>query len=104
MDIRTKLSLSLVAVALISMALLGLFAYRTSADLLQEISVRQLDALAESKKRDLIKLYESWQNQLRLIRSRTQLRISLREYLSTGSEDSLARVTRIIEDATAAVD
>ncbi len=60
MDIRTRLSLVLVAVSLVSMALLGTFAYITSADLLQEISLRQLDALAESKKRDLNKVYASW--------------------------------------------
>ena len=104
MDIRTKLSLTLVAVALFSMALLGLFAYRTSAELLQEISVRQLDALAESKKRDLHKVYESWENQLRLIRSRTQLGASLKDYLDTGNDESLLRLTRIVEDATTAVD
>ncbi len=59
MDIRTRLSLVLVAVSLISMMLLGTFAYITSAGMLQEISLRQLDALAESKKRDLTKVYES---------------------------------------------
>ncbi len=59
MDYRTKISLALVSVSLISMALLGTFAFKTSAELLQQISVRQLDALAESKKRDLLKVYES---------------------------------------------
>jgi len=85
------------------MALLGTFAYQTSAELLKEISVRQLDALAESKKRDLIKVYESWQDQLRLIRSRTGLRENLKAYLDDGDEDALRQLTRIIEDATTAV-
>ena len=85
------------------MALLGTFAYQTSAELLKEISVRQLDALAEGKKRDLIKVYESWQDQLRLIRSRTGLRENLKEYLDSGDENVLLQLTRIIEDATTAV-
>ncbi|MFT5209211.1 MAG: hypothetical protein ACI9CE_000930 [Flavobacterium sp.] len=49
------------------MALLGSFAYITSSELLREISLRQLDALAESKARDLLKVNEGWKNQVRLI-------------------------------------
>ena len=104
MDIRTQLSLALVSVSLISMALLGTFAYKTSEALLQEMSERQLDALAESKKRDLLKVYESWQEQIRLVRSRAQLQENLKQYLQNGDEGSLRKVTRIIEDAVAAVD
>ncbi len=105
MDIRTRISLALVAVSLISMALLGTFAYQTSATLLQQISVRQLDALAESKKRDLLKVFESWQNQLRLIRGRTGLRDNLKSYVDSSDPQDLRRVTVIIEDAvTAAAD
>lgn len=104
MDIRTKLALALVFVALVSMAILGAFAYTTSASLLQEISIRQLDALAESKKRDLEKVQEGWRDQLRLIKSRTQLRVNLRDYLDSGSEQAIQSVVRIIEDAATAVD
>ena len=64
------------SVALISFVILGTFAYRTSAELIQQISVRLLDALAESKKLELLKVNESWENQLRLIRSRSQLGIN----------------------------
>ncbi|MCB1692072.1 MAG: HAMP domain-containing protein [Pseudomonadales bacterium] len=104
MDIRTKLALALVSVALLGMALLGAFAYKTSSSLLQEISIRQLDALAESKKRDLVKVQEGWRDQLRLIKSRTQLRAQLKDYLTTGNPQSIAAVVRIIEDAATAVD
>ncbi|MBD3647685.1 MAG: HAMP domain-containing protein [Pseudomonadales bacterium] len=103
MDIRTKLALALVSVALVSMAILGTFAYKTSAGLLKEISIRQLDALAESKKRDLIKVYEGWQDQIRLIRSRTQLRTSLRKYMESGDPEALGNINRIVEDAATAV-
>ena len=86
------------------MALLGTFAYKTSEALLQEMSERQLDALAESKKRDLLKVYESWQEQIRLVRSRAQLQENLKRYLLNGDEESLRKVTRVIEDAVAAVE
>lgn len=104
MDIRTKLALALVSVALISMAILGAFAYQTSAALLEEISIRQLDALAESKKRDLEKVQEGWRDQLRLIKSRTLLAASLQSYVDAGDDASRQLVLDIIEDAATAVD
>jgi hypothetical protein len=103
LDIRTRLSLFLVAVSLISMMLLGTFAYYTSAGLLQEISLRQLDALAESKKRDLNKVYESWEDKLRLVRSRVQLRHSIRDYIETDSADALTVIERTIQGITVAL-
>lgn len=103
MDIRTKLALALVSVSLVSMAILGVFAYQTSAGLLQEISVRQLDALAESKKQDLVKVYEGWQDQLRLIRSSSRLPTTLEQYVEEGDQDALERIEDTIGDAARAV-
>lgn len=104
MDIRTKLALALVSVSLVSMFILGAFAYQTAADLLEEISIRQLEALAESKKRDLEKVQEGWRDQLRLIKSRTPLAENLQRFLTSGEEESRQAVLRVIEDAGAAVD
>ena len=103
LDIRLKISLTFVSVALISFVILGTFAYRTSAELIQQISVRQLDALAESKKQDLLKVHESWENQLRLIRSRTQLGINLRDHVLSGKPEALNAITRTVRNATGAV-
>ncbi|MBT8143808.1 MAG: HAMP domain-containing protein [Gammaproteobacteria bacterium] len=99
MDIRTKLALALVTVALTSMFLIGSFAYRVSADLLQEISERQLDALAEAKEQDLQSLLEGWRNDVRLIRSRTQLRLRLRDLQDGPDPEAVTDMQRIIDDA-----
>lgn len=103
MDIRTRLSLVLVAVALVSMALLGTFAYITSADLLQEISLRQLNALAESKKRDLNKVYQSWVDKLRLVRSNDQLSRLVRDYVETDDEEALLQLQRVLQGVKVAL-
>lgn len=103
MDIRTKLALALVSVSLLSMLVIGGVAYRVSANLLQEISERQLDALAETKKQDLLEIIEGWRNDVRLIRSRTQLRIRLRE-LQVGDTTALADIERILSDALESTD
>lgn len=104
MDIRTKLALALISVALLSMFALGTFSYRVSSNLLQEISERQLDALAEAKEQDLLSLIEGWRNDVRLIRSRTQLRIRLREYQEDGNPLSLVTINRILQDALDSTD
>ncbi len=107
MDIRTRLSLILVAVSLVSMAVLGSFAYITSASLLQEISLRQLDALAESKRRDLKKVYDSWEDKLRLLRSRDKLRSSIRELVANQDVESrqdLEQNIRVIITALPKID
>lgn len=99
MDIRTKLALALVSVALLSMLSLGGFAYRLSSKLLQEISERQLDALAETKQQDIIGLVEAWRNDVRLIGSRTQLRIRLRDFQRDNDPDAATDIERIVTDA-----
>lgn len=99
MDIRTKLALTMVSFSLLSMFLLGAFSYKVSADLLQEISERQLDALAESKRQDLRQVIDSWRNHVRLIRSRTQLRKQLKAYQSGEQPEMLADMQKIVEDA-----
>lgn len=101
MDIRTKLAIILISVSLGSMWLLGFFAYQNSASMLQEISERQLNALAESKAQDLQNVIESWSDRTRLVSSRTQLRLSLDQY-NQGNTNTLPQMTRILNDAQSA--
>ncbi len=98
-DIRTRLTLALVSVALLSMFLLGTFAYNVASEMLQDISERQLDALAESKKQDLEQVIAGWRNHVRLIRSRTQLRIQLNELQVSNQPETLDQIRRILADA-----
>jgi len=102
MDIRTKLVFAFVAVALASMATLGAFAYEATASLLEQITLRQLDALAESKKRDLRKVIEGWIDHVQLIGTRTQLRASLVQFSASGAEEERLRIQQILGDALGA--
>ncbi len=103
MDIRIRLSLALVFVSLLSMMLLGTFAYYTSSNLLQEISLRQLDALAESKRRDLNKVYDGWEDNLRLVREIKQLRYAIRNYVENDDPQGLRTIQNTIQGVTVAV-
>ncbi len=84
------------------MVLLGAFAYQTSSDLLKESSIRQLDAVAESKARDLVKVKQGWKDQLTLIRNGSELQAILNAY-QAGDTESLRQLTHLVDHAAAAV-
>lgn len=99
MDMRTKLVFALVSVALGSMLALGAMTYRDARRLLTAETVEQLDGLADAKKETLEVLISGWQDRVSLIASRTQLRMSLRDYQATGRLTSLTRIRGILSDA-----
>ncbi len=99
MDLRTKLVFALVAVSLVSMLALGALAYGLARDLLTQKTLRQLDSLAEAKKEELEKVILGWQDRVSLIASRTQLRLSLREYSRARHPEYLEQIERILWDA-----
>lgn len=103
MDIRTKLALALVSMSLISMLVLGTFAYQTAAELLWQVSERQLDALAESKQHDLEKVIQGWRDRVELIRSRTRLRELLARTASEDDPKIRAEMHRIVTDAVGSI-
>ncbi len=103
MDIRTKLVFTLVAVSLASMLALGAVAFRTASGQLRENTLRQLEALAETKKDDLEKVVLAWKDRVQLIASRTQLRLSLQDYNQTRSSAQQDKIQMILEDAVESV-
>lgn len=104
MDIRTKLVFALVGAALGSMFALSIFMLSTADETLEEIQLQQLDGLADAKKESLEQVFEGWTDRVKLIASRTQLRLSLREFNQTESPEEQARISRILLDARSAVD
>lgn len=103
MDIRTKLVFALVAVTLGSMLALGATVYRTADHMIAEGTTEQLEGLAESNADALASIVGGWRERVLLIASRTQLRISLRDYGQTRAPDDLVAIQRILSDATASV-
>ena len=105
MDIRTRLIFALVAMSLASMAALGAFAYSTVGDLLRDNQLAKLEAVAASKEQDLTRVLVAWRDRVRLVTSRTQLRILLGKLSQNGDGESDYRkgLARILEDARQAV-
>ena len=103
MDIRTKLVFALVAVTFGSLFAFGAFMYRTASGMINEGTAEQLAGLAESNADALGSIVVGWEERVRLIASRTQLRISLREYGQSGDPEELDRIQRILSDASGSV-
>ncbi|MFV1986273.1 MAG: HAMP domain-containing protein [Gemmatimonadota bacterium] len=103
MDLRTKLVFALVGVSLGSMMPLGFFGYQEGRVILERSAMQKLDAVAESRQQDLENVMIGWADRVRLIGSRTQLRLSLASYNETGSESARRTITRILDDARVSV-
>jgi PAS domain S-box-containing protein len=104
MDIRTKLVFTLVAVALVSMVVLGLTMYTSAEEALRESRLERLDGLAESKKDGLDEVFAGWIDRVSLVASRTQLRLSLQEHNRRGTPQTSDNIHRILSDAVDAVE
>jgi HAMP domain-containing protein len=103
LDIRTRLIFALVAISLASMAAVGAFAYGAVQELLLDNQLRKLEAVAASKENDLERVLVAWRDRVRLVTSRTQLRILLAALESDEREDYRVRLQRILDDARESV-
>ncbi len=99
MDLRTKFVFALVAVSLGNMLALGFVGYTRARDLLREQAREKLEGVAESKRDDLENVKQAWQDRVRLIASRTQLRLSLQAYARSHGIAEHDRIAQILGDA-----
>ena len=81
----------------------GTFMYRTADHMISAGTTEQLEGLAESSADALASIVGGWQERVLLIASRTQLRISLRDYRESANPEELTRIERILADATGSV-
>ena len=103
MDIRTKFVFTLVAVALGSMVALGWFMNLSMGQELKNGRIDQLEGLAASTEEGMQQIASGWEDRVRLIASRTQLRDILRENNLEGSPEAKLRIGKILADADRAV-
>ncbi|MBK5097937.1 MAG: hypothetical protein JJE01_09145, partial [Gemmatimonadetes bacterium] len=103
MDIRTKLVFALVAVTLGSLTAFGFVMYGIADGMISKSTQDQLEGLAASGEDALESIVDGWQERVQLIASRTQLRVSLREYNNSVASGDAMRIGRILGDAATSV-
>ncbi len=92
--------IGLVCLAIITFSVLAFLGGR---QILHSSLEDRLNAVANHEQDKIGAILLAWQDRVALIASRTQMRLSLREYLTSGSPQALSRVERIIADANNAV-
>lgn len=85
------------------MSVLGAYSYVAAADILRNLSARQLDALASARAQDIGVIIQAWRDEVNLIHSRTELRRILAAGLAGQPRDD-AHVQRILDDAEGSVE
>jgi PAS domain S-box-containing protein len=103
MKLRSKLPLLLVGTSTVSVALVCVFAYVIARASMRTQVVGQLEAIASIQRHRIGETLKMNRDRLRLVASRTQLRMSLREFRRTAEEEHRRKVIRILTDARSAV-
>jgi len=102
-DMRTKLVFAMAAVTIGCLVTFGAVLYGVADRIVGTGTADRMNALAESGLRALDGIVDGWEERVKLIASRTQLRVSLRDFEAEGDSSSIRRVEQILEDAATAV-
>ena len=100
MNLRVRLSLLFVLLATVPLVLVSYLGFLNEKQSLERKTIEQLTSVVELQQNRVSDLLDRYIEQVKLIGSRSQLRLSLAEFLSTGDLSEINRVTKIIRDAS----
>ena len=104
MNLKSRLRLGYLSAALLPLALVALLIPSLAERTLRVQTAQELTAIAELESRQYERFVEQNFERLALIASRTQLRISLSQWLVDGDAKHLKRMRRILDDAGNSID
>ena len=99
MNIRAKLSVTYLSVSLLTLLFISIFIYVYVRDTLATEVLSHLNSVSSIQSHRVEGIIAQNLERLRLVSSRTQLRISLNEYSKTGDPAHLKKIQLIINDA-----
>ncbi len=103
MKIKYKILLITVVISLIALMLLGVTSYISMKIVLTEEITGNLIEIAKIQKERLDNLIEQNSERIALIKSRTQLRISLKNYIKSGEHRNIDKINTILNDAKTSI-
>lgn len=103
MSIRVKVIAAFLTVSLCGIVLVGYFSFQFAKEQLIFVRGEKLTAIVSNQKQDLTNILVAWKDRVRLIASRTQLRLSFRKHLDTPEDAHLNKMKKILRDAIGAV-
>lgn len=99
MNLRVKLSILIMLLAITPLLLVTYLGYLNQREALQDKSIEQLISIAELQERRINETLDRYLEQLVLISSRTQLKKSLLAYSQDQLEEEMGQIFSIISDA-----
>ncbi|MFT5467374.1 MAG: PAS domain S-box-containing protein [Verrucomicrobiales bacterium] len=99
MKLRWKIQLALLSIALLPFIVAGVIGYTQARETLEERFIHHLESVASLQERRVTSIFERNLERLRLVSSRTQLRLSLSRYNDSPSDEEREKISQIIEDA-----
>jgi len=102
-SIKYKLLTAFLALTLTILVLSGTAYYFRSQEALQQKIFDAINATSQIQKHRIEDWLAQNEERLALITSRTQLRLSLKEYLAYATPDALKKIDKIIRDATQSI-
>ncbi|MDH3978902.1 MAG: EAL domain-containing protein [Gammaproteobacteria bacterium] len=103
MKIKGKLVVTFVSLALATLMVLGAIAYYSAENALSDQVLDNLESVATTQKHRIESIIEQNLERLALVSSRTQLRISLKEYIAEPNQQSRDKMNRILGDAAVSI-
>jgi diguanylate cyclase (GGDEF)-like protein/PAS domain S-box-containing protein len=103
MKIKGKLVVTFVSLALATLMVLGAIAYYSAQNALSDQVLDNLESVATTQKHRIESIIEQNLERLALVSSRTQLRISLKEYIAEPNQQSRDKMNRILGDAAVSI-
>lgn len=104
MRLRHKIPVLFVGISVVSVALVCAITYLMTRASFRGQMLHQLRSIASVQKNRLHGIMGQAEERLKLVCSRTQLRLSLREYLRSGDEQHREKIGRILRDARSSVE
>lgn len=104
MKIRSKLSITFLTVSLVSIAAVSSVTFLLVYNSFVYALGQKLEALASGQKSNVLHVFNAWQDQVNLIRSRTSLREVFVKCSNSSDAQLLDRLKQILEDALEADD
>ena len=104
MKIRAKLSLTYLTVSLLAMACMGTIIYFYVKETLTSQMLSHLESVSSIQSNRIKSIIDQNLERIRLVSSRTQLRISLDEYIKKKDQKHFTKLNLILKDALSSID
>ncbi|MFN2304157.1 MAG: histidine kinase dimerization/phospho-acceptor domain-containing protein, partial [Anaerolineales bacterium] len=103
MKIRTKLGLTYLTMSFLALAFINIFLYSYFKNALTKEALSHLESVSSIQKHRIEAIIEQNLERIRLVTSRTQLRLSLDAYIQTRRREDYEKILIIIKDALASI-